>query len=274
MITGTSTTRGQHTRLRLAQYLYPALALRQVAQTEPVLPSIQGFALQPPQMRTLAKSALQPMFSANCGAQRTVRAPRGGHTILGTSITCSGSGWSKTFKTPTGSTMKSKGTTGTESAICSAVCRWTRSCGQGFQSGAGRIPLADATSSSELSSKYSASAFFCPRGASFTVMALAGFCLRGAAWCCASASAIATVSRSCRKNWRNRRCRRLIAAPGTLSTAMFDSIKLFSQFAYRKRATLRENGLGCCGCGCWWWWWCGPACNVRMSVVHAHAQCI
>ena len=37
------------------------------------------------------------------------------------------------------------------------------------------------------------------RGASFTVMAPAG-CLGGAAWCVASASAIATVSSSCRKN--------------------------------------------------------------------------
>ena len=113
----------------------------------------------------------------------------------------------------------------------------------GLQSGAGRFLPADATSTSELSSKYSASAFFCPRGASFTVMALAGFGLRGAAWCCASASAIATVSRSCRKNWRNRRCRRLIAAPGALSTSMINSLKLFSRVHQQKKGNLAGKRL-------------------------------
>ena len=42
---------------------------------------------------------------------------------------------------------------------------------------------------------------------------LAIVCLRGAEWWVISAMAIATVSRSCLMNWRNRRCRLLLAAP-------------------------------------------------------------
>ena len=44
-------------------------------------------------------------------------------------------------------------------------------------------------------------------------------------------------------NWRNRRCRLRMAAPGALSTAMFDSIKLFSQFAHRTLRMSRFNGF-------------------------------
>ena len=72
--------------------------------------------------------------------------------------------------------------------------------------------------------------------------------LSGQVWCNFSARAIATVSRSCRKNWRNRRSRRLRAAPGALSTAMFDSIKLFLKKLLTKGNLFERNGLGG-GCG-------------------------
>ena len=57
-------------------------------------------------------------------------------------------------------------------------------------------------------------------------------------WCVNSARAIATLRRSWRRNCLSRRCRLLMAAPGALSTAMFDSIKLFSQFAHTKKGLL------------------------------------
>ena len=46
---------------------------------------------------------------------------------------------------------------------------------------------------------------------------LAIVCPRGAAWWFVSARSIATVSRSCRRNWRNRRSRRLLAVPAACS---------------------------------------------------------
>ena len=72
------------------------------------------------------------------------------------------------------------------------------------------------------------------------------------------ARAMATVSRSCRKNWRNRRSRRLRAAPGALSTAMFDSIKLFLKKLLKKGNLFERNGLcggggGVGGGGGWGW---------------------
>ena len=47
-----------------------------------------------------------------------------------------------------------------------------------------------------------------------SLLLLALFCPLGAAWCCVSARSMA-VSRSCRRNWRNRRCRRLLAVPAS-----------------------------------------------------------
>ena len=71
--------------------------------------------------------------SASCGAQRTVRAARGGHTILGTSITCSATRKSKGERTPNSnySTISGTGTSkvgsNRASTIWSTMFRWTRS---------------------------------------------------------------------------------------------------------------------------------------------------
>ena len=95
--------RDVHNRLshrRGGQYLYPALAWRQAAPGEPVLPSIQGFALPPQQVRTLAPSALPPTVqpsAAHGGLCETV----------GTSITCS-------------ATRRSRGAK--KSTNCSTIC--------------------------------------------------------------------------------------------------------------------------------------------------------
>ena len=85
--------------------------------------------------------------SAIRGERRTVREKRGGHEILGTSMTCSGRGKSKRASTATGwSTICGTGTSsvgnlGAPSASCSTVCFWTRSCAPGGSARlAGRIP--------------------------------------------------------------------------------------------------------------------------------------
>ena len=129
--------------------------------------------------------------SARCGAQRTVRAALGGQTILGTSITCSatrksrGESMSTNCSTVCGSTMKSFGTTGTESAICSTVCHWIRSCGRPSTRGGGRTSSALVTS-------------FRLRRASYAVPTWNE-------WWVTVASAIASVIRSCVAHDRSRR---------------------------------------------------------------------
>ena len=93
------------------------------------------------------------------------RTARGGHTSLGTSITCSGTGKSRGVRMSTscsticGTTIWSNGTSGTGSTICSTVRRCTCSCGKTSSNGAGR-PAAGAfpTSSPASIAKYRAPA--------------------------------------------------------------------------------------------------------------------
>ena len=80
-------------------------------------------------------------WSAVCGARRTVRAARGGHTILGTSITYSatrksrGARMSTNCSTICGANTWSNGTTSTGSTICSTVRCCTRACGSTSSNG-------------------------------------------------------------------------------------------------------------------------------------------
>ena len=87
--------------------------------------------------------------SASCGSQRTVRCGMASCEILGTSITCSGTELSKSLSTSTswsticgtGASRSSIGTGTKDSIICSAVCRWIRSCGpRGSTRPVGRNP--------------------------------------------------------------------------------------------------------------------------------------
>ena len=101
--------------------------------------------------------------STVCGARRTVRAARGGHTILGTSITWSGTGRSRGVRMSTscsticGTITWNNGTSGTGSTICSTVRRCT--CGSNSSNGAGRPPAgAFPTSSPASIAKYQARA--------------------------------------------------------------------------------------------------------------------
>ena len=54
------------------------------------------------------------------------------------------------------------------------------------------------------------------------------FCPRGAVWWSLAARSIATVSSSCRKKWRNRRCR-LRAADVSLAAGTAANMKLFAE---------------------------------------------
>ena len=92
--------------------------------------------------------------SASCGSRGTTRCGTWCRMILGTSITCSTSGneLSRIFSTFTGCSTtsgtgtSSKGRTGALSAICSTVCRCTRSCGPDTaKSRSGREPPSSST---------------------------------------------------------------------------------------------------------------------------------
>ena len=142
--------------------------------------------------------------SASCGSQRTVRCGMASCEILGTSITCSGTELSKSLSTSTswsticgtGASRSSIGTGTKDSIICSAVCRWIRSCGpRGSTRPVGRNPPG---SSSKSWKSYGWGGGVVRNLA----VAISGRC---ALWCNFSARAIATDIRSCRNMERSRR---------------------------------------------------------------------
>ena len=107
------------------------------------------------------------------------------------------------------------------STIWSAECCWTHSCGLTPARRSGRDPVAGTSSTSM--AKYWVPATWgvgcsgtwpCSTPRSHPPL-LAMLCPRGAAWWFVSARSMATVSRSCRRNWRNRRSRRLLAVPAS-----------------------------------------------------------
>ena len=148
-------------------------------------------------------------------------------------------------------------TYGTMSSTCAAACRCATGNGRTSTRGAGR---AASTSPSSSKLKYTVlaalgrgvfwpMALFISSLSSPLALAIVG--LRGAVWCVNSARAIATLRRSWRRNCLSFRCRLLMAAPGALSTAMFDSMKLFSQFAHKTGQPCGKTAcvvVVCCCC--------------------------
>ena len=77
---------------------------------------------------------------------------------------------------------------------------WTRSCGRTSTRGGGSTPLSS-SSNNEKNSVSPATLFFWLRRALFVAV----FCLRGAEWCVATATAWADDCCSCRQGARSRR---------------------------------------------------------------------
>ena len=75
---------------------------------------------------------------------------------------------------------------------------------------------------------------------------LASIRLRGAEWWVISARATATVSGSCLMNWRNRRCRLLMAAPLSRSAMGLPHKGSALKEHHRRKGTLGSNAC-CCG---------------------------
>ena len=129
--------------------------------------------------------------------------------------------------TISGTRASSIGRTGALSAICSTVCRCTRSCGPDTaKSRSGRKPPSSRSWYRVPGSWEVGASGTWPCALPRThPPALAVFCPRRAAWCVDSARAIATLRRSCRSHCLSRRCRLRMAAPHPLPTSMINSVK-------------------------------------------------
>ena len=187
-------------------------------------------------------------WSTSCVTRKAARIGTSKGRILGTSITCSGSGESTRKNCSMSGNWSTTCGTGTSSAgtgRCPTTCRRTRDCQPATSDrGAGRPPWGRGASGTWPCSASRASH-----------PALAVF-WRCAQWCVDSARAIATAIRSRRKCERRRRClrrRALPVPPPASSRAAINNEG--TRKGQRKMGnqteliTLEQDGA--------WWWWCG-----------------
>ena len=147
-----------------------------------------------------------------------MRAARGGHTILGTSITCSairksrGARMSTNCSTICGTNTWSNGETGTGSTICSTVNPFPAAAPQATVLAARRLvphPRPPRHPSQSTGHQPPGGGHLPEHGRTVHLAppppALAIVCLRRAEWWLFSAKAIATLRRSCRSHCLSRR---------------------------------------------------------------------
>ena len=156
-------------RLSPAQYLYPALGWRRAAQTEPVLPATPRFARLRLQKLSQGSSAHPPTVPpAAAREERRGAGPRPEERPWAHRRPAQADfRTSTTESTGCGTGTWRRGTTGTESAICSTVRRGTHPCGLTSMRRSGRAPSVSSSYRSKSTESTLELAVLWLRGASY-----------------------------------------------------------------------------------------------------------